>query len=68
MLMIIIIIIIPHTPPPRACCGVPLGQLCMLEDRFKEATERIVSAEQRVKTEIVNGSKFADENDLLRKR
>ena len=40
----------------------------MLEDRFKEATERIVSAEQRVKTEIVNGSKFADENDLLRKR
>jgi hypothetical protein len=40
----------------------------VLESRFKEAAARMVEAERRVKAEIMNGSKFADENELLRKR
>ena len=44
------------------------GQLSVLEERFKEATTRMVEAEQRVKSEVVNCNKFADENDMLRRR
>ncbi len=59
-----------HFPPLLNRCSFfgMIPQLSYLEEKFKEATGRMMEAEQRVKEEVINGNKFADENDVLRQR